>query len=74
MSSNIIRLDVRFAVLVHDLGKALTPVEELPRHIMHEERGIKPVNELCDRLKVPTYTKQLALAACKRASKMPSGL
>ena len=32
---------------------------------MHEERGIKPVNELCDRLKVPTYTKQLALAVCK---------
>lgn len=58
-------LDVRFAVLVHDLGKALTPVEELPRHIMHEERGIKPVNELCNRLKVPTYTKQLALAVCK---------
>ncbi len=58
-------LDVRFAVLVHDLGKALTPVDELPRHIMHEERGIKPVNELCDRLKVPTYTKQLALAVCK---------
>lgn len=58
-------LDVRFAVLVHDLGKALTPVEELPRHLMHEERGIKPVNELCDRLKVPTYTKQLALAVCK---------
>ncbi|MBB6362056.1 MULTISPECIES: multifunctional CCA addition/repair protein [Acinetobacter] len=58
-------LDVRFAVLVHDLGKALTPLEELPRHIMHEERGIKPVNELCDRLKVPTYTKQLALAVCK---------
>ena len=58
-------LDVRFAVLVHDLGKALTPIEELPRHIMHEERGIKPVNELCERLKVPTYTKQLALAVCK---------
>ncbi len=58
-------LDVRFAVLVHDLGKALTPVEELPRHIMHEERGIKPVNELCERLRVPTHTKQLALAVCK---------
>lgn len=58
-------LDVRFAVLVHDLGKALTPVEELPRHIMHEERGIQPVTEVCDRLKVPTNTKQLALAVCK---------
>lgn len=58
-------LDVRFAVLVHDLGKALTPKNELPRHIMHEERGIQPVNILCDRLKVPTSTKQLALAVCK---------
>lgn len=58
-------LDVRFAVLVHDLGKALTPKEELPRHIQHEERGIEPVTAICDRLKVPTQTKQLALAVCK---------
>ena len=58
-------LDVRFAVLLHDLGKALTPADELPRHIMHEERGIRPVTEVCDRLRVPTNTKQLALAVCK---------
>ncbi len=58
-------LDVRFAVLVHDLGKALTPQNEWPRHIMHEERGVKPVTEVCDRLKVPTNTKQLAIAVCK---------
>ena len=58
-------LDVRFAVLVHDLGKALTPPAELPRHIMHEERGIEPVTQVCERLKVPTNTKQLALAVCK---------
>jgi tRNA nucleotidyltransferase (CCA-adding enzyme) len=58
-------LDVRFAVLVHDLGKALTPVDELPRHIMHEERGIQPVTALCDRLKVPTHLKNLALIVCK---------
>ena len=58
-------LDVRFAVLVHDLGKALTPKSELPRHIMHEERGIEPVTQVCERLKVPTNTKQLALAVCK---------
>lgn len=58
-------LDVRFAVLVHDLGKALTPSAELPRHIMHEERGIEPVTQVCERLKVPTNTKQLALAVCK---------
>ncbi|RPE30392.1 tRNA nucleotidyltransferase (CCA-adding enzyme) [Acinetobacter sp. BIGb0102] len=58
-------LEVRFAVLVHDLGKALTPVEELPRHIMHEERGIPPVTQICDRLKVPTVLKNLALIVCK---------
>lgn len=58
-------LDVRFAVLVHDLGKALTPQQEWPRHVMHEQRGIAPVTALCDRLKVPTQTKQLALVVCK---------
>ena len=67
-------LDVRFAVLVHDLGKALTPTEELPRHIMHEERGVKPVTEVCDRLKVPTNTKQLALAVCKEHLKCHQAL
>ena len=67
-------LDVRFAVLVHDLGKALTPADELPRHIMHEERGVKPVTEICDRLKVPTNTKQLAIAVCKEHLKCHQAL
>lgn len=67
-------LDVRFAVLVHDLGKALTPTEELPRHIMHEERGVQPVTELCERFKVPTYTKQLAIAVCKEHLKCHQAL
>jgi tRNA nucleotidyltransferase (CCA-adding enzyme) len=67
-------LDVRFAVLVHDLGKALTPADELPRHIMHEERGVKPVTEVCDRLKVPTNTKQLAIAVCKEHLKCHQAL
>lgn len=67
-------LDVRFAVLVHDLGKALTPAEELPRHIMHEERGVQPVTELCERFKVPTYTKQLAIGVCKEHLKCHQAL
>lgn len=67
-------LDVRFAVLVHDLGKALTPADELPRHIMHEERGVKLVTEVCDRLKVPTNTKQLAIAVCKEHLKCHQAL
>ena len=58
-------LEVRFAVLVHDLGKALTPKDEWPRHIMHEERGVQPVTDVCERLKVPSNMKQMAIAVCK---------
>ena len=58
-------LEVRFAVLLHDLGKALTPIAELPRHVQHEERGVQPVTDLCNRLKVPTQLKNFALAVCK---------
>ena len=53
---------IRFAVLVHDLGKGITPDDVLPSHTGHEERGINLVNNLCDRLKVPNHSRQLALA------------
>lgn len=56
---------VAFAALTHDLGKALTPVDELPRHIMHEQRGLKPLAALCERLKVPVDHRLLAEAACR---------
>lgn len=56
---------VRFAVLCHDLGKALTPADVLPRHIQHEQRGIEPVKALCRRLKVPSDFQQLALKVCE---------
>jgi tRNA nucleotidyltransferase (CCA-adding enzyme) len=55
----------RFAVLVHDLGKALTPLDELPMHVDHEKRGLPPVNALCDRLAVPEYWRELALLVCE---------
>ncbi len=51
----------RFAVLVHDLGKALTPPEQWPRHIGHEHAGIRPVQALCQRLRVPNEWRDLAL-------------
>ena len=51
---------VRFAVLVHDLGKGITPDHILPRHIGHEERGVPLVNALCDRIKVPNRFRKLA--------------
>lgn len=53
---------IRFAVLVHDLGKGITPDDVLPSHTGHEERGVSLVNNLCDRLKVPNHFRQLALA------------
>ncbi len=56
---------VGFAALVHDLGKALTPAEEWPKHILHEQRGLDPVRALCRRLKVPTAHRDLALGACR---------
>jgi tRNA nucleotidyltransferase (CCA-adding enzyme) len=43
----------RFAVLVHDLGKATTPKDELPKHIGHEFRSKILVKKMCKRLKVP---------------------
>ena len=51
----------RFAALCHDLGKALTPAELLPRHSGHEGRGEAPTRALCERLRVPAECRDLAL-------------
>jgi len=53
---------IRFATLIHDLGKATTPVEILPKHIGHEERSLPLVEALCQRIKCPNDYKELALA------------
>jgi tRNA nucleotidyltransferase (CCA-adding enzyme) len=57
--------DVRFAVLIHDLGKGGTPPAEWPRHIAHEQRGLKLVDAVCRRLKSPSAHRELALKACE---------
>ncbi len=54
-------LTVRFAALVHDLGKALTPATELPRHRGHEGRSLPLIDALCERLRVPSDCRQLAI-------------
>ena len=56
---------VGFAALTHDLGKALTPESELPRHVMHEQRGIAPLLAMCERLRVPSEHRELAIIACR---------
>lgn len=56
---------IGFAALSHDLGKALTPEDVLPKHIGHEHAGVKPVLALCERLKVPAEYRDLAVMACR---------
>ena len=52
---------VRFATLLHDLGKALTPKELLPKHHGHGQKGIAPIKALCERLRVPNDYRDLAI-------------
>jgi tRNA nucleotidyltransferase (CCA-adding enzyme) len=54
------KLSVRFAALVHDLGKAVTPSENWPSHRQHETLGLPILEQLCQRLRVPNDYKQLA--------------
>ena len=50
----------RFAALCHDLGKALTPKDKWPSHHGHEAGGLKPIRQLCKRLRVPKNFQELA--------------
>lgn len=56
---------VGFCALTHDLGKALSPAAELPRHVGHEHRGVAPLRALAARLKVPTEHAALAELVCR---------
>ena len=56
---------VAFAVLVHDLGKGITPEEVLPGHHGHEEAGVPLVDAVCKRLKVPRNYRKLAINVCR---------
>ena len=49
----------RFAVLMHDLGKAATPAEALPSHHGHEDAGVALVEQLCARVRVPNHLREL---------------
>lgn len=46
-------VEIRFSALVHDLGKGITPKEMLPHHYGHDKNGIKLVEKLRNRLKIP---------------------
>ena len=56
---------VRFAALVHDLGKGTTPKHKLPKHIDHESRGVPLVEALCNRYRIPNDYRELAIIVTK---------
>lgn len=56
---------VRFASLVHDLGKAVTPSDVLPSHRGHEQGGLPIIRDLCERLRIPKKFQSLALAVAE---------
>lgn len=67
---------VRFAALLHDLGKGTTPPEEWPKHRGHEERSVDLVRAVCQRLRTPNEYRDLALLVaryhlhCNRAAEL----
>jgi tRNA nucleotidyltransferase (CCA-adding enzyme) len=56
---------VVFALMLHDLGKGLTPRAEWPSHVGHEEKGAPLVEAVCKRLRVPNDFRNLALKVCR---------
>lgn len=64
------RTAVRFAVLVHDFGKGLTPPEILPHHHGHEQRGVALVQAFCDRLKAPREYREIAVLVTREHSRI----
>ncbi len=56
---------VRFAVLMHDLGKALTPASEWPSHRGHEEAGVPLIEAFCKRLRVPNEYRELGILGAR---------
>ncbi len=56
---------VRFAALLHDLGKATTPMEEWPKHYGHEERGAEIIKSLCQRLRIPADYRKFAVMVAR---------
>ncbi len=53
--------EVRFAALVHDLGKGLSPEGQWPHHYDHEKKGLPVLEQLCVRLRVPNAFRILAI-------------
>ncbi|WP_107687784.1 multifunctional CCA addition/repair protein [Neisseria wadsworthii] len=58
-------LPERYAALLHDLGKALTPADILPKHHGHDLAGVAPVRAVNTRWRVPKACSELAELVCR---------
>lgn len=67
-------LAVRFAALMHDIGKGTTPHNEWPSHRGHEARGIPLVEAVCDRLRVPNDCRDLAIMTVRDHGNIGRGM
>jgi tRNA nucleotidyltransferase (CCA-adding enzyme) len=67
-------LPIRFAALMHDLGKGTTPASVLPKHIGHEQRSVNLLKEVCKRLRVPNDCKELGVMVAKFHGKLHQSL
>ena len=58
-------LPVRYAALLHDLGKGITPQTEWPHHYGHEATGAALVETVSERLRAPADCRDLAVLAAR---------
>ena len=62
---------VRFAALMHDIGKGITPPEILPHHYLHEKRGLEVLKKMNQRMTLPTEWKKSAAFVIREHMRAP---
>lgn len=62
---------IRFAALAHDFGKGTTPQEMLPHHYLHEHRGIEVLNQMNQRMTLPSDWKKSAAFVIREHMRAP---
>ena len=62
---------IRFAALAHDFGKGTTPEKMLPHHYQHDKRGLEVLQEMSDRIHLPTDWKKIAAFVIEEHMRVP---